>query len=120
MSINVKHWQDPISLIAGIWLAASPWVLAYQVETRPAFNAVIAGVLIALIAFYALYEVFAWQEWANLLLGVWLSVSPWVLGFSAMQTVMLNTVIVGALVAAMAFWTLATDRDIGGWFSAAH
>lgn len=120
MSMKVKHWRDPISLIAGIWLAVSPWVLAYQAETRPAFNAVVAGALIALIAFYALFEVFAWQEWANLLLGVWLIVSPWLLGFSAMQTVMLNAVIVGALVAAMAFWTLATDRDIGGWFSAAH
>lgn len=120
MSMKLKHWQDPISLIAGLWLAASPWLLAFHAETWPMSNAVIVGLAIALIALYALYEVFAWQEWANLLLGVWLIVSPWVLGFSAMQPVMLNTVIVGALVAAMAFWTLATDRDIGGWFSAAH
>ncbi len=120
MSMKVKHWQDPISLIAGLWLAVSPWVLKFQAETRPMWNAVIVGVLVAVIALYALYEVFAWEEWANLLLGVWLIVSPFVLGFSAMQTVMLNTVIVGALIAALAFWALATDRDIGGWFSAAH
>lgn len=33
---------------------------------------------------------------------------------------MVNAVIVGALIAAMALWALGTDRDIGGWFSAAH
>ena len=120
MSVNVKHWQDPVSVIAGLWLAVSPWVLAYQTETRPMWNAVILGGLIALIALYALYRVFAWEEWANLLLGVWLLVSPWVLGFSALQVITLNAVIVGALVGALAFWALATDRDIGGWFSAAH
>jgi len=119
MSMKMKHWQDPVSLVAGVWLAASPWLLDFQAEPRPMWNAVVVGVLVALIALYALYEVFAWQEWANLLLGAWLIVSPWVLGFSAMEVVMVNAVIVGALIAAMALWALGTDRDIGGWFSTA-
>src|SRR4051812_4734012 len=74
MSMKMKHWQDPISLLAGLWLATSPWLFAYQMETRSMWNAVVAGVLIAVIAFYALFRVFAWQQWANLVVGVWLIV----------------------------------------------
>jgi hypothetical protein len=117
---KVKHWQDPVCLLAGLWLAVSPWMLGYDTQMTPTWNAIVAGGLIALIALYALYQVFAWEEWANVALGLWLVASPWVLGFSAMQAVTLNAVIVGALVAALALWALGTDRDIGGWLGRAH
>ncbi|HEX7054981.1 MAG TPA: SPW repeat protein [Burkholderiales bacterium] len=119
-SFKVKHWQDPVSLVAGLWMIVSPWVLAYQAEPRPLWNAVVLGVLIALAAVSALLEASAWQEWANVVLGAWLIVSPWVLGFAGLQAAMLNAVIVGALVVVLAIWALGTDRDIGGWFSPAH
>lgn len=38
--------------------------------------------------------------------GAWLLVSPWPLGFSASTALMWNAVIVGALVALLAAWTL--------------
>jgi hypothetical protein len=118
--MKMKHWQDPVNLIAGIWMIVSPWVLAHVAETRPTWNAVVLGILIAAVAFSALFEVFAWQEWANVLFGGWLIVSPWVLGFSAVLMAMVNAVVVGAVVAVLALWALGTDRDIGGWFSPAH
>jgi hypothetical protein len=118
--MKMKHWQDLISLIAGLWMIVSPWALAYQAEARPMWNAVILGGLVAVVAFTAFFQVCAWQEWANMLSGAWLIVSPWVLGFSALSTAMLNAVIVGVVVAALALWALGTDRDIGGWFSPAH
>lgn len=120
MSMKVKHWQDPTNLVAGLWMIVSPWVLAYQPESRPMWNAVVLGALIAAVAFTALYRAFAWQEWVNAVLGLWLIVSPWVLGFAGLQAAMANAVIVGAVVAALAIWALGTDRDIGGWFSPAH
>jgi SPW repeat len=83
-------------------------------------DAIVLGALIAAVAFTAFFRVFAWQEWANVLFGGWLIISPWVLGFSALSTAMLNAVVVGAVVAALALWALGTDRDIGGWFSPAH
>jgi hypothetical protein len=33
---------------------------------------------------------------------------------------MLNAVIVGVVVLALAIWALGTDKDIGGWWSPAH
>src|SRR5579872_2080796 len=32
--MKVKHWQDVINLIAGLWMIVSPWALAYQAESR--------------------------------------------------------------------------------------
>ena len=47
MAMNVKHWQDPVNLVLGLWMLVSPWVLAYQAETNPTWNAVALGILIA-------------------------------------------------------------------------
>lgn len=119
MSVKLKHWQDAVNLVVGLWLLASPVVLGFSAEARPAWNSAILGAAIALVALHAFFEVLAWQEWANAAFGAWLIASPWVLGFAGMQAVMLSTVIAGAVVFAMAIWALATDKDIGGWWSTA-
>ena len=79
----------------------------------------VVGIIIALAALVALFQVMAWEEWANVVLGVWLVISPWVLGFSGLGAAMWNAVIVGIVVAVLALWTLGTDKDIGGWWSPA-
>jgi hypothetical protein len=119
MAMNVKHWQDPVNLVLGLWMLVSPWVLAYQAETNPTWNAVALGILIAASALVALFRVMAWEEWVNLAFGVWLVTSPWVLGFAGLAVAMWNAVIVGVVVAALALWALGTDKDIGGWWSPA-
>lgn len=43
-----------------------------------------------------------WEEWVNVVLGVWLILSPWILGFSGMTGAMWNAVIVGLLVGVLA------------------
>jgi hypothetical protein len=117
---KIKHWQDPVNLVIGLWMIAAPWVLAYQAETRPMWNSVVVGVLVAAAAVYAMYQVFAWEEWTNVVLGAWLVVSPWLLGYSGLYAAMLNAVVAGAIVLVLAFWALSTDKDIGGWWSPAH
>jgi hypothetical protein len=116
----VKHWQDPVNLVLGLWLLVSPWALRYAGEAGPMWNAVIVGTLIGVVALYALFRVFAWEEWANAVFGAWMVISPWVLGFSGSFAAMLNAVIVGVVVFALAIWALGTDKDIGGWWSPAH
>ena len=124
---SIKHWQDPLNLILGIWMIVSPWVLRYQTDmtlnavmsNAATSNAVLLGILIAAAALVALFRVMAWEEWVNVVLGVWLVISPWVLGFSSLATAMWNAVIVGIVVAVLALWALGTDKDIGGWWSPA-
>jgi len=116
--MSIKHWQDPINLILGIWMIVSPWVLGYSMEATPTWNAVILGILIGVAALFALYRVMAWEEWGNVVLGLWLLISPWVLSFSSIRSAMSNAVIVGIVVAILALWALGTDKSIGGWWKA--
>ena len=117
--MTIKHWQDVVNLIFGLWMIVAPWALKFEAETNPTWNAVIVGVFIAAVALFALFRVMAWQEWANIALGVWLVISPWIVGFSGLMAAMWNAVILGAVIAVLALWALATDKDIGGWWSPA-
>src|SRR5205085_11069309 len=93
MSMSIKHWQDPLNLILGIWMIASPWALNYSADKAPTWNAVILGILIGAAALFALFRVMAWEEWGSVALGVWLVISPWLLGFSSMAAAMWNAMI---------------------------
>jgi len=120
MRTQVKHWQDVASLVLGVWLAVSPWVLAYTGETRSMQNAVILGIVIGLVAFIALFQEGVWEEWANAALGAWMIVSPWVLGFAAMSAATANAVVVGAAVLSLAAWRISTAREPSAQRSPAH
>jgi hypothetical protein len=117
--MRVKHWQDPVNLVLGLWLIASPWVLGHAAEANPTWNAVVLGALVGVAALVALFRVMAWEEWTNVVLGLWLVISPWVLGFTGIAAAMWNAIIVGIIVAALALWTLGTDKEIGGWWKPA-
>jgi len=52
----------------------------------------------------------AWAEWVNMTLGIWLLVSPWVLGFHISEALRWNSVAAGVLIAALAAWVLMQER----------
>jgi len=112
---QLKHWQDVVNALLGVWVVLSPWALGFQDASTPMANAVIVGVLLIAAALGAMIVPRAWEEWTECGLGVWLVVSPWVLGFSAQSTPMLAAVISGLVIAALAVWTLVTDKDYSGW-----
>ncbi|HEX8963052.1 MAG TPA: SPW repeat protein [Rhodocyclaceae bacterium] len=117
MNAKMKHWQDPANIVLGLWMIVSPWVLAYSGDAPATSNAVIIGVVVAVLAALELFNVTAWEEWVNFILGIWLVISPWVLRFSADRTATSNDVVLGIVIAVLAIWALGTDRDIGGWWS---
>jgi SPW repeat len=104
-------WQDTASVVLGLWLIVSPWILGYATELRPMANVVIVGAIIALIAAVALYAFRRWEEWINIALAVWLVASPWILGFGNRQTAVANQIIVGLLVAILAFWAATVEHS---------
>jgi heme/copper-type cytochrome/quinol oxidase subunit 3 len=114
---QMKHWQDPVNALLGAWLVLSPWALGFQDQRTAMANAVIIGILLAAAALGAIFVPRAWEEWTEVALGLWLAVSPWVLGFAAMQTAQLNAVITGLVVIALALWVLLTDKDYATWQS---
>lgn len=107
----LKHWQDAVNAVIGVWLFVSPWALAYASDAMAMSNAIVVGAALLAAALGAIFVPRAWEEWTELALGVWLIVSPWILGFSALEMAMLCAVVTGLVIAALALWTLATDKE---------
>ena len=103
-----KRWQDWVILVLGLWLFVSPWILDYA-QTTAAWNAYVIGAGVVVFAAIAAYVPKAWEEVLNTLLGLWLVVSPFILGFTGMTRIALHTVVVGFLVTAFAVWAMLRD-----------
>jgi hypothetical protein len=46
------------------------------------------------------------REWAGLILGAWILVSPWLLGFSALGLMKWSNVLVGLVLVLMNAWAI--------------
>ncbi len=105
---------DVYNLLFAAVLLAAPWLFALTNSTGK-MDLWASGAAIAAISLAALVVFAKWEEWANLLLGLWLVVSPWVLGFAHTRA-MHFSIGIGCLVAFMALlelWLLydATPTD---------
>ena len=109
---KMKRWQDQLILLLGLWLIVSPWVYSYPQGSQQMINAIVSGLVIAVLAAFDLYKTYFWAVVVNLLLGVWVAVSPWVLRLAEQSTLMWNSVIVGIAVAVLALWELRTDPEL--------
>lgn len=58
------------------------------------------GAIVFLVALSAIGRMELWQEWVNLVLGAWIFVAPWALGFTGLpfRTADWDHWIVGALI----------------------
>jgi len=108
---HVKHWQDPLNAALGVWLILSPWVLGFQDQATPSMNAVAVGILLGATALGATFVPRAWEEWTEGALGLWMAISPWALGFTAMREPKMAAVVTGVAVVVLALRELATDKD---------
>lgn len=110
------RWQDWVSLVLGGWLAVSPWVLGYSDVVPATWSAVIVGVVLGAYALVEIEMPKPWEEWVNFLLGLWLMLSPLVLGFAGSAMAAWHTVAIGALVLLLAAWAMSLDKEIGKWW----
>jgi predicted MFS family arabinose efflux permease len=95
---------DVVNLVLGAGLILAPWAFGYTSVDVVSRNAWIAGTLIAVTAIMALLAFAEWEEWVNLLLGLWVAISPWALGFhlSISDTAARTHVALGLIVAVLA------------------
>lgn len=108
------NWQDIVCLVLGLWLIVSPWALGFTGIEAAMWNAVILGVVIVMMTVMELVEFHDWEEWTDMVIGGWLAISPWALGFTAeaggSRLAAGNFLIVGLVVLAMAAWSLIGHR----------
>lgn len=99
---------DIINLSLGAFLFCTPWLFGYAAGAMSG-NAWISGSLIVLVSLAALSAFAEWEERVILGLGLWVLVSPWVLGFDGSQAMHIDLVI-GVIVALLAAVELRLDH----------
>jgi len=111
--IRNARWQDVGALILGVWLFLSPWILGFTDTGLVATNAWVFGVIVAALALLAIFAYQQWEEWLNAAIGIWVFVSPWVLGMATNANVLWNSLIVGALLVVLALWSSSLSTADG-------
>ncbi|MFI6405460.1 SPW repeat protein [Streptomyces sp. NPDC050548] len=107
---DVALVDGPVFLL-GLYCAVSPWILHYT-TSQPALvpHNLIIGIAIGLLAlgFTRAPERMYGLSWAMSALGVWMIVSPWIVGDNPDKGVILNNVIIGGLAVLLGIVCAAT------------
>ena len=96
------HTLDGLTFLSGLYLAISPWVIAFHARTTTlTVNNLLTGIAVTLLAvgFASAYGRTHGVAWVVPLIGVWTIIAPWVIrGSTATTSTVLNNVITGALI----------------------
>jgi SPW repeat len=107
-----RAWEDWASMALGLVIVISPWLAQTPDNQVATVNAMTVGALVIFIGALELQFVRRWEEWCEFALGIWLVISPWVLGYSGLGTLTAMHVILGLLVAALALLELWQDGGL--------
>jgi len=102
-----EGWEDWATLVIGIWLFASPWILKVD-NSAAGENFLLVGALVIIFELVTFYTLRVWEEWINIVLGSWLIVSSLTMsGFAAV----VNAVVCGALLLAVSLYEMWAERQ---------
>ena len=82
----MRKWRqesvlDLYNLLLAVILFGAPWFVAHASRTAD-LDLRLSAVAIIILSLAAMIAFSAWEEWINAALGLWLIVSPWILGFA--------------------------------------
>jgi hypothetical protein len=115
-AVPQQHWQDWLTLVLGIWLFISPWMLNYVTISRMASGvALVIGAMLFIVSLISRFAFHVAEEVIDVILGLCLIASPWAFGYAAISIPTDNAIIVGVLA------TLASLFGVWDWgHGAAH
>src|SRR5262245_930148 len=98
---------DVYNLVLASFLFASPWLFAV-VRGAAAADAWISAAAVGLVSIAALVAFAEWKEWLVLALGLWIAVSPWMMGFQHTSAMGIDAAVGGLVMylAAVELWLI--------------
>ncbi len=121
-----------ITLLAGLWLIIVPFFYGFAImgqnfigQTSNALATgifVVFGFIIAVLAIVRLANAYRlpgfqrstmWLSWINVLIGLWLIIAPFVLGYNGLTVALWNSIVVGVIVVAFGAWSALTAEAAG-------
>jgi hypothetical protein len=115
---------DIVNLSLGTILFFSPWLFSLSAGA-PRQTASIIGLLIAVLSVAALAAFAVWEEWLNLVAGLWLIATPWLFSFEDSNAMTVDVLIGTAVTTLAAFEVLLAishrlDGPTDGGISGQH
>ena len=101
-----------VSAAAALSLAASPWLAGFTGDAIAAGNAVLCGMLMLSFTAAAILQVRDWRSWMNLVPGVWVLLSPWILGFATHMAAGAIHFVIGLIVSIVSWIELCTTETL--------
>ncbi|MDP9849870.1 SPW repeat protein [Streptosporangium lutulentum] len=90
---------DGLTLLAGLWLAISPWVVGFNGLSRISVSNLITGIALAALAmaFAAAFGRTYGLSWIAPIIGIWTIIVPWITGSATTSTIW-NNVVTGVII----------------------
>ncbi|MDX1433618.1 MAG: SPW repeat protein [Gammaproteobacteria bacterium] len=114
-----RTWEDYLGMLLGVLIVLSPAFAGHEVATAVMINAGVVGVLVLALASFELVDLHRWEETLELVCGLWLMASPFVLGYAG-GALMVWHLALGAIVALLAVFELWQDWKLSDQDLAAH
>jgi len=110
----MRQWRresalDVYTLVAAAVLFAAPWLFGLTNATAR-LDFWMSALAIVAMSFAAMFAYANWEEWTNVVVGLWLIASPWALGFAHFRA-MHFSVAIGVVVTFMALLELWLVHD---------
>ncbi len=97
------NWENWLNLVMGAWVFIIPWSVPHSMTSLSGSGAMwnfwIVGAVVVVSAALALQEIKPWEEWINLIAGIWLLLSPWLYGYASQSNLLWNSVFFGLAIA---------------------
>jgi hypothetical protein len=101
--------------LVGLWEVIAVAVLGYSAAGTAMWDAILVGAVLLILGIWAALSnqtgTDRTLDWINVVLGVWLIIAPFLLGYSALTAALWNDIIVGIVIVVLAGWAaLAMGR----------
>ena len=112
MSGTWKRLQDWLTVVIGVLLFISPFVLGATANQAAAWTAYAGGVLLAIAGLWNLASpANRFAEWAEIVIGVLVFLAPWALGFTGLTALAWSAWIAGILAVVLAGSVVLNERN---------
>lgn len=96
-----------LNTLAGVWLVVAPSILGFAALENAFWNSVITGTAVTVIGLIRMIKPLQseWLSRVTIMIGMWVAVSPFVLGFAEVGSAMWNAAFTGIIILALATWS---------------
>lgn len=97
-----RTWEDYAGLMLGIVVLLSPWMAGQTAHSAAVTSASLTGLALIVVAGLEIMRLYRWHEVATLLMGAWLFLSPFMLGYSQMSPLGPTHILLGSVIGMLA------------------